>query len=84
MDYLYLLEISLSGLGSGGLYALTALAFVMIYKATRVVNLAIGEMLMLGAYLFFGMAANLEWPIWLAIVVAILGSIDIVLGEVDR
>lgn len=74
MDYLYLLEISLAGLGSGGLYALTALAFVMIYKATRVVNLAIGEMLMLGAYLFFGMAANLEWPIWLAIVVAILGS----------
>jgi branched-chain amino acid transport system permease protein len=74
MDYLYFLEISLAGLGSGGLYALTALAFVMIYKATRVVNLAIGEMLMLGAYLFFGMAANLEWPIWLAIIGAILAS----------
>ena len=34
-----------------------ALAFVLIYKATRVVNLAIGEMLMIGAYVFFG-----SWP----------------------
>lgn len=74
MDALFLLEISLAGLGTGGLYALTALAFVMIYKATRVVNLAIGEMLMLGAYLFFGMAANLEWPIWLAMLLSILAS----------
>lgn len=74
MDFLFFLEITLAGLGSGGLYALTALAFVMIYKATRVVNLAIGELLMLGAYLFFGMAANLQWPVWLAIVVAVVGS----------
>lgn len=74
MDWLYLLEISLAGIGSGGLYALTALAFVMIYKATKVVNLAIGEMLMLGAYLMFGMASNLGWPIWGAIVAAIIGS----------
>ncbi|MBL8404242.1 MAG: branched-chain amino acid ABC transporter permease [Dechloromonas sp.] len=74
MDWLYLLEISLAGIGSGGLYALTALAFVMIYKATKVVNLAIGEMLMLGAYLMFGMASNLGWPVWVAIVAAIIGS----------
>ncbi len=74
MDWLYLLEISLAGIGTGGLYALTALAFVMVYKATRVVNLAIGEMLMMGAYLFFGMASNLQWPVWLAIVAAIVGS----------
>jgi branched-chain amino acid transport system permease protein len=74
MDWLYLLEISLAGIGTGGLYALTALAFVMIYKATKVVNLAIGEMLMMGAYLFFGMAANLHWPIWLAVIASILAS----------
>ena len=74
MDWLYLLEISLAGIGSGGLYALTGLSFVMIYKATKVVNLAIGEMLMLGAYLMFGMASNLGWPVWMAIVAAIIGS----------
>lgn len=48
-DWAYLFEISLTGIASGGLYALAALAFVMVYKATRVVNIAIGELLMVGA-----------------------------------
>jgi len=65
-DWLLLFEVSLAGLGTGGLYALTALAFVVIYKATRVVNLAIGEILMLGAYAFFGLAAGWALPWWAA------------------
>jgi branched-chain amino acid transport system permease protein len=36
------------------LLALTGIAFVLIYKATKVLNLAVGEMLMLCAYFFFG------------------------------
>lgn len=66
MDWLLLAEVSLAGLGTGGLYALTALAFVIIYKATRVVNLAIGEILMLGGYAFFGLAAGWALPWWVA------------------
>ena len=73
-DWLFLAEIVLAGLGAGGLYALTGLAFVMIYKATRVVNLAIGEMLMIGAYLCFGLATAMNLPMWLAILVAVIGS----------
>ncbi|HRQ57742.1 MAG TPA: branched-chain amino acid ABC transporter permease [Azoarcus taiwanensis] len=73
-DWLFLVEIFLAGLGAGGLYALTALAFVLIYKATRVVNLAIGEMLMIGAYLCFGLATAMNLPMWLAIVVAVIAS----------
>ena len=72
-DWLFLAEIVLAGLGAGGLYALTGLAFVMIYKATRVVNLAIGEMLMIGAYLCFGLATAMNLPMWLAILVAVIG-----------
>lgn len=53
MDWLFLFEVVLSGLGSGALLALTGIAFVLIYKATKVINLAVGEMLMLGAYFFF-------------------------------
>ncbi len=68
------IEISLTGLGMGGLYALTGVAFVLIYKATRVINLAIGEMLMVGAYLFFGLAAGLALPWWLAILFALAGG----------
>jgi branched-chain amino acid transport system permease protein len=66
MDWLFLSEVSLAGIGAGGLYALTGLAFVLIYKATRVVNLAIGEILMLSAYIFFGFSAGLALPFWLA------------------
>jgi branched-chain amino acid transport system permease protein len=73
-DWLFLAEITLAGLGSGGLLALTGLAFVMIYKATRVVNLAIGEMLMMSAYLFFALAAGFALPIWAAILGAVLAS----------
>ena len=67
MDWAYLFEISLTGIAGGGLYALAALAFVMVYKATRVVNIAIGEMLMAGGYLFFTFAAMWSLPLWLAI-----------------
>ncbi len=74
MDWAYLFEISLTGLASGGLYALAALAFVMVYKATRVVNIAIGEILMVGAYLFFTFSASFALPLWLAIPAAVLCS----------
>ncbi|NLC36156.1 MAG: branched-chain amino acid ABC transporter permease [Alcaligenaceae bacterium] len=74
MDWLFFAEITLAGLGAGGLYALTGLAFVIIYKSTGVVNLAIGEMLMLGAYLCFGFATGMGLPIWIAIALAVAGS----------
>ncbi|MDD5333282.1 MAG: branched-chain amino acid ABC transporter permease [Rhodoferax sp.] len=74
MDWAYLFEISLTGIASGGLYALAALAFVMVYKATKVVNIAIGEMLMVGAYLFFTFAVTFALPLWLAVPAAVLGA----------
>ncbi len=70
-DWLFFLEVSLAGIGSGALLALTGLAFVLIYKATRVVNLAIGEMLMIGAYAFFSFTAGLGLPWWAAIPAAL-------------
>lgn len=71
MDWLFFFEVTMAGLGGGGLYALTGIAFVLIYKATRVVNLAIGEILMLGAYVFFGFAASLALPTPVAIVLTL-------------
>ena len=70
-DWLFFLEVSLAGLGSGALLALTGLAFVLIYKATRVVNLAIGEMLMIGAYAFFSFTAGLGLQWWAALPLAL-------------
>lgn len=74
MDVAYVFEISLTGLASGGLYALAALAFVLVYKATRVVNIAIGEMLMVGAYLFFAFASAFALPVWMAVLGAMIGT----------
>lgn len=71
MDTLFVIEVALAGIGVGGLYAVTGVAFVLIYKATRVVNLAIGEVLMLGAYAFLGFAAGLGLPTWAAAPLAI-------------
>jgi branched-chain amino acid transport system permease protein len=73
-DWLFFAEVTLAGLGSGALLALTALAYVLIYKATKVVNLAIGEMLMIGAYLFFGFAAGYGLPVWISIPLALIGG----------
>lgn len=73
-DWLFLTEVSLAGLGSGALLALVALAFVLIYKATRVVNLAIGEMLMIGAYLFLSAVTGWGLSPWVAIPLVLAGG----------
>jgi branched-chain amino acid transport system permease protein len=44
------LELLISGLSVGFVYALVALGFVMIFQATRVVNFAHGSLVLLGAY----------------------------------
>lgn len=67
IDLVDLIETSLAGLGTGALFALTGVAFVIIYKATKVINLAIGEMLMVGAFVFYGFSAGLALPVWAAI-----------------
>jgi branched-chain amino acid transport system permease protein len=48
-----LLEFTLIGIASGGIYVLAALSFVIVFKATNVFNFATGEMIMLGTYFFY-------------------------------
>jgi len=55
----------LSGLATGGIYASLALALVMIYQATEVVNFAQGEMAMFATYLAWSML-NAGVPYWVA------------------
>ncbi|BBK31087.1 amino acid/amide ABC transporter membrane protein 1 (HAAT family) [Stella humosa] len=55
----------LSGLATGGIYAIVALALVMIYQATHLVNFAQGEMAMFSTYLAWSMIdAGMSY--WLA------------------
>ena len=47
------LQLTISGLANGMVYALAAVGFVVIYKASDVINFAQGELLLFGAYLAF-------------------------------
>jgi len=46
---IFILQQIINGLAIGSVYGLVALGFVLIYKATEVVNFAQGELMMLGA-----------------------------------
>ncbi|MBC8322968.1 MAG: branched-chain amino acid ABC transporter permease [Candidatus Marinimicrobia bacterium] len=68
-----LLQESISGIALGCIYALIALGFTLIYKATEVVNFAQGEIMMVGAYInfffvtqFAGMTGGLNGWVFLA------------------
>ena len=62
-----------SGLALGGIYAIVALALVMIYQATQLVNFAQGEMAMFSTYLAWRMIDSGK-PYWLAFIVTVLIS----------
>lgn len=47
------IQLLISGISQGCVYGLIALGFVLIYKATEMVNFAQGDMMMLGAYVAF-------------------------------
>jgi branched-chain amino acid transport system permease protein len=67
------LQLLFTGLGIGAIYALVALGFVLIFRATSVVNFAQGEFSMVAAYLMVVFAVDLGWPYWLSFLVAIAG-----------
>jgi branched-chain amino acid transport system permease protein len=67
-----LLPYLIGGLANGALYSLLALGFVLVYRATSVVNFAIGEFLLVGAYLTYTFALFLPLP--LAILAALPGA----------
>lgn len=79
MDWLTFAEFSLIGLFSGGLLSLVALGFVLIYKGTKVVNFAMGEFMMLGAYFVYTAHAIFKLPLWLSIGVALAGIAGVAL-----
>lgn len=71
------LQLLISGVALGCIYALIALGFVLIYKATETVNFAQGELMMLGA---FGALALMKFgglSFWLAAPVAVVGMMAV-------
>jgi branched-chain amino acid transport system permease protein len=75
-----LLHQVMAGLATGGIYASLALALVMIYQATEIVNFAQGEMAMFSTYLAWSLL-NAGFPYWTAffatLVLAFVGGVVI-------
>jgi branched-chain amino acid transport system permease protein len=68
-----LLQQIFSGLAAGAVYASFALALVMIYRATDVVNFAQGEMAMFSTYIAWTLV-NAGLPFWAAFVLTLVAS----------
>jgi branched-chain amino acid transport system permease protein len=57
-----LLELSVSAAASGCIYALVALAYLLMIRPTGVINFAVGEWAMVGAFAGFLLLSKFEWP----------------------
>lgn len=75
------LDNTLSGLALGAVYALVALGFVVIFKASGVLNFAQGSLLLLGGYLVAVLHDDLGFAGALAVAVLATGLLA---GAVDR
>ncbi len=66
-----ILQTVLSGISIGCVYGLVALGFVLIFKATEVINFAQGELLMVGAFISYSLITMLHFPYWAALLVTV-------------
>jgi branched-chain amino acid transport system permease protein len=71
----FFLSLLVDGVLAGAIYALIALAFVLVYKASRVINFAIGEWVMWGALLVAVGAHTIGLGLGAAIIFACVGMI---------
>ena len=65
-EFWFFLQLVIQGLAVGSVYALVALGFVLIYKASSVINFAQGELLMVGAYVCLALLTTFQVPFWAA------------------
>lgn len=65
MDLTLLLQLTLNGLIVGALYGVVAMSFVLIYKASQVVNFAQGEFLLVGAWVCWWFLVDWGLPFWM-------------------
>ena len=61
-----------NGVAVGCMYGLVALGFVLVYKATELVNFAQGELLMLGAFSAYTLIGIFGLPYWLGFLLSIV------------
>jgi branched-chain amino acid transport system permease protein len=71
MELGFLLQLVLNGLIVGALYGVVAMSFVLIYKASQVVNFAQGEFLLVGAWVCWWLLTTWQLPFWAGFLVTL-------------
>jgi branched-chain amino acid transport system permease protein len=75
IDWQFTLALLLNGVMIGLMYALIALGFVLIYKATDAINFAQGEFVMFAAFIAAGAGDLAGLPFWISAVLAVVGMV---------
>ncbi|MDY6853818.1 MAG: branched-chain amino acid ABC transporter permease [Thermodesulfobacteriota bacterium] len=71
------IQLMISGVAIGLIYALAALGVVVVYKATKVLNLAPGGLLLICAYIAWTLLVHASLPIPIAIGLAVIMAVII-------
>lgn len=66
------LQAVVNGVGQGAIYALLALGFVMIYKATKVISFAQPALMVLGGLFSYHFVSQMGMPFWIGMILGIL------------
>jgi branched-chain amino acid transport system permease protein len=78
-----LLELSVSAAASGCIYALVALSYLLMIRPTGIINFAVGEWAMVGAFGGYLVLAKVSWPYPLGFV-AVLAFMFVVGWATER
>jgi branched-chain amino acid transport system permease protein len=84
VDWQFLKPFIVIGLALGGVYALSGVGLVVLYRATGVLNLAFGAIGAAGALIAYYIVQHTGWPNWLAYTVCVLtgGVVNLLYGMV--
>lgn len=67
-----LIEQLINGITLGSIYAIVALGFTLVFGVLGIINMAHGEIFMVGAFIGVLTTSVLGWPLWLAFVASII------------
>jgi len=76
----FMLQLVISGIAVGGVYSLMALGFVLIFKASSVVNFGPGELVLFGAYVSWATILQMKLPLLVAFPITL--AVAVLLGIV--
>jgi len=72
-------DLTIGGIAIGAIYGLVGMGFVLIIKASRILNFSQGGMMMFLAYVFWSLAVQFHLPLWVAFpltfIVAIISGV---------